>query len=222
MKPETPTTKKEYILLGLSYILSKILQFRFKCNVYLFGLKEGDDDVTNDYSGKGFYRRWTWRNPFSGAITDNRFSSYYFNGVDWDKVGGRYLYGKFSHAIKAEFGVKKTMWLLELDHGKVQEIDVVEFLKSDNGKRGVYFSIYNNELSNKYYADPEETIPIYRRFQTRMRSKFIMNYLETKKVNYSIKWTKNYVMWYIDGLPVAVSFVYIPIQSMYIILSNII
>jgi hypothetical protein len=256
MKPETKNTFKENVLLIVSYVLSKILQFLFKCNVYIFGLAEGDDDVTLQYAQYTYSKwikmpRWTHLNPFSGAEDPNWYSSYYFDTIHnmWDKIGGRYLYGKFSHAVQADFNINKALWLLELDKNKLQEIDVMEFMqpnrniinwinekiKQVNAKfkwniselpnppvRGVYFSIYNNEVSNRYYIDDDKSKPIYRRFQTRMRSKYICDCLTYQKVNYSIKWKKNYVMWYIEDMPVAISFVYIPTQPMFLILSNIV
>lgn len=224
MKPETRNSFKENTLLIVSYVLSKILQFLFKSNVYIFGLDEGDENIILNVWDKSNVR-WTHKNPFSGEIKESWYSSYYYDpSMDkWDNVGGRYLYGRFSHAIKPTFIGKpkvESFWMLELGKGKVQEIDVVEFM-SPKGKRGVYFSIYNNEMSNRYYVSDTDKTIIYRRFQTRMRSKFICDYLSSKKINYSIKWRKNYVVWYIDDYPVAISFVYIPVQPMYLILSNI-
>jgi len=215
---ETKITIKEYLLLGASYLLSKGLQFIFKCRVYMWGLPKGKDDITR------INKRWTHINPFSGDNSKSWYSTYYYDQKKgWDKVGGRYLYGTFSHAIRAkwlgELSKNPCLWMYEGDHGKLQEIDVVEFM-GDGDKRGCYFSIYNNEVSNKYYYNGDKSKIAYRRFQTRMRSPWIMDYLVKHKVNYSVKWDKNKVVWYIGGLPVAISYVYIPSQPMYLILIN--
>jgi hypothetical protein len=217
---ETKITIKEYLLLGVSYLSSKVLQFIFKCRVYMNGLPFSKDKMTS------ITNRWSTINPFSGDETAGKwYSTYYWdpNKYVWDKVGGRYLYGTFSHSFKAkwlgELSKNPCLWMLEMDHGKLQELDIVEFM-GEGDKRGCYFSIYNNEVSNRYYYDGDKSRIAYRRFQTRMRSPWIMDYLAGHKVSYSVKWDKNKVVWYIGGLPVAISFVYVPSQPMYIILNN--
>jgi len=93
---------------------------------------------------------------------------------------------------------------------KVQEIDVVEFMKGR-----MYFSIYHNEGSSSYFDQLGR--PVYKRFQTRLSMP--MKWIKTSRI-YTVEWTPGRVKWYIDGVPVAVSWVYVPVQPMYAVVTG--
>jgi beta-glucanase (GH16 family) len=200
---------KHYLLLAISYILSELLQWYFKIH-WRFGLKESDYDITKNGA------KWTDVNPFSGAPTKGELNTFYNDELC--------SHGEYSNSMIVSFKTENknpVFWLLQLQMNKLQEIDVFETMVP-NGVPGIYFSIYNNEESSDYYriSPTGENIPIYDRFQTRMRGIAMLAYLTTRKLEYKIKWTPEYVMWYIAGIPVAISFVYIPVQPMWLILNN--
>jgi beta-glucanase (GH16 family) len=161
------------------------------------------------------------------------FGKVYSNVVPWsgqpdstfysDLELRTHSFGEYGSGIKVNWKTDRDnpcIWMLQLDKGKVQEIDVFESNKVD-GKRGLYFSIYNNEKSNAYFSDPVNRKGIlYDRFQTRMRWDRLMDYLGKNVIEYKVKWEPNKVTWYIADIPVAVSYIYVPSQEMSILLTN--
>ena len=98
-------------------------------------------------------------------------------------------------------------WLLNLENGVLNEIDVVEFM---NNK--MYFSIYWNNKSSEYFdADRKR---LYKRFQVKLRRKI-------KDIAvYSIDWNKDRVKWYINNKPVAICY-HLPItEELFLITSG--
>lgn len=141
-----------------------------------------------------------------------------YNDIHGKEINTRrsqqWLYGRFSFSIRPDHILPGRgnicPWLLQLDMDKVQEIDVVEFMLGR-----MYFSIYHNDRSSEYFDLIHR--PVYKRFQTRlsMAAKWI------KKCRiYTVEWTPNRVKWFIDGIPVAVSYVYIPVQPMYVVVTG--
>jgi len=200
---------KHYLLLAISYILSELLQWNFKIR-WRFGLKESNYDITNNGA------KWTDVNPFSGAPTKGELNTFYNDEL--------YFRGEYKNSMMVSFKTENknpVFWLLQLQMQKLQEIDVFETMVPD-GKPGIYFSIYNNEDSSDYYAYTKdgEKIEVYDRFQTRMRGISMLAYLTTRKLEYKVKWTQKYVMWYIAEIPVAICLVYVPVQPMWLILNN--
>ena len=102
-------------------------------------------------------------------------------------------------------------WLLNLDEGMLQEIDVVEFI---NDK--MYFSLYWNDKDNHYWETDEEGNKkvVYKRFQIQYKRKI------RETAVYAVKWDERKVKWYINGRPVAVCYHYPIVQQMYLALTQ--
>jgi len=131
-------------------------------------------------------------------------------------------YGTYTGDFRVTFREKNSdntaFWALDLEHEVVNEIDCFE-TATVNGKRGIYFSIYHTSKKGLGYAVVDGK-RLYNRFQTRLRNNKLMNYLSTHEIDYSFKWTKNYVIWYIANIPVAISFSYIPENKLHLVISN--
>lgn len=199
---------REMALLIIGIIFSKILMFRFKIIFHLKGIHDGSLKISRE----GWINIFPWsdKGPERGLSTEyGIFSKLHYLGhfgnafqVNWKEPTGNLC-----------------MWLLQLEHNKVQEIDIFETMRSGKRqKRGLYFSIYNNEESNYYYD--ENGRPVFRRFQVKMRGYKIMDYLERHKIDYSVFWGRKKVVWYVAGIPVAISYVFIPTQKMWLIISS--
>jgi len=149
-----------------------------------------------------------------------------------DYIDVPHAYGTYTGNFKVTFRQMNSdntaFWMLDMEHHVVNEIDIFETM-TVNGKRGIYFSIYHTSKDDLGYATKEvkklfknetKTLRLYNRFQTRLRNDRLMDYLSSHEVDYSVTWKRNYVLWRVGGIPIAISFSYIPRQMLHLVISN--
>jgi hypothetical protein len=143
------------------------------------------------------------------------------SGIHGDEINTRgkelFRYGTFHFLLKAKaiFNSHGNIcpWLLQLDQGKVQEIDVVEFM---HGK--MYFTTWVNEKSSNYFKLlKHELSPDLKEFKTKYKRR--QAWIKQTHT-WSVDLRPNRIKWYIDGAPIAVSYVNIPTQEMYAVVTG--
>ena len=190
----------------INYVLRLLFRLRYNHKIshdVSFDTILMDDLISDGDINTTWVRRFPWYSNNKDMYTT------YKDGVSM-------LYGDIHIRVRlGEYGIP-SMWLLNLEEGKVQEIDVFERMKDK-----LYFSIHSNRKTNNYYIYPncvKTPHPDYAVVQSKVK-----DYIESTERyhTYSLIWRKRYVLWKIDGIAVAISFRRVPTQKMWLVLSNV-
>ena len=137
------------------------------------------------------------------------------------------LYGRFRAKFQMKEDPKSCFWLLNLEKNRYLEIDQFEIF--DNS---VALTTWNNphfnsqrrvpwrDTMNPHFAGKVPFMKsIYK--QIRWTSPKVREYILAKPRRYEIVWRKWFVLWRIDGWPVAISFRNVPKQPMYPVVTGV-
>jgi beta-glucanase (GH16 family) len=193
----------------VNYILVLTFKIRkfFIVDSYII-YRPNNEPVFWRHDKKFFIEKYGWH--WDNSVHNNNFTTYDRGLAEGDTERFMVRPGSIIHfnGILGNIDGKNTAyWLLQQELGKYCEIDVVEY----DGRLGkLFFTSYYNTKSKEQ--------DVSKKSQGKMKVK--SSFLYRAHV-WSVRWLKNSLTWYIDGIPVAYTRRNVPKDPMFLCVNNV-
>ena len=180
-------------------------------------------DISRDWKLKDM--TWTmdtcdWKDHLPWKFDEYLTTTTYGSG----KKGFHQQYGRF----RCKFQMQKgwCFWLLQLEKHRYCEVDHFELFRKSCSLttwRNPHFNSQHGVPEQRYMnPEYEKKIPYKRDIYSRVKfyNKAVRRYILEKPRRYEIVWRKRFILWKVDGWPVAIMFRHIPKQAMFVLVSG--